>query len=364
MACILKTKKANLFGSPVKGFPVLIMEDNRVHWLSLNYFLDIYERLSLSSVALYAQHIQDLYSQIEVEENYNEVGDIDDSFLRAFKEDIAMRGGMRRESYTSHVIHSILLYCEWLECNGYCKNLIGDTKNHQIRVKYTDKGRIKHPLAKLSRNARCSAPRTNWIEIVKQYGPKGDAVHTRFELMIDWCRTVGLRANEVCSLKIFQLPSFDSVDKALLESRDLDCPLLITKGNKQDIARVPSLLLKRTWNYINVERKELLNSCSKSIPSDSEYIFISKLTRTKLNPTSFSNSVRKAYLSACINGELKETERVWTHGLRHNFAVTTIKVFDNSGIKRPESVARQFTRHSSEQALETYLLDRNNLDFI
>ncbi|MEG3756616.1 tyrosine-type recombinase/integrase [Pseudoalteromonas carrageenovora] len=372
MAYILKTKKANISGAPVKGFPVLFMEDNRVHWLSLNYFLDLYGRLALSTVSLYAQHIQDLYSQIEVEEEINEVTDIDDSFLIAFKNELAKRGGMRKSSYTYHVMNSIILYCSWLENNDYCRNLIGDTKHHRIRVKYTEKGRIKHPLCKVTRSARKTAPRSGWIETIKRYGPTGSGTHMRFELMIDWSRSAGLRALETCSLKVHQLPSIESVNKALLENRCLILELLVTKGSKQSSVEISPLLLKRTWNYINTERARLLdrfkNTAAKRIKleqagANNDYIFLSELTATKIDSRSYSNSIRSAFLSAVENEDLTEAEHVWTHGLRHNFSVKNMRFADDNNIKHPEAVTRQKTRHGSDNALDTYLLDRANDDF-
>ena len=42
MAYLLTTQKADINGILTKGFPVLFWDNDRIHWLSLNFLIDKY----------------------------------------------------------------------------------------------------------------------------------------------------------------------------------------------------------------------------------------------------------------------------------------------------------------------------------
>jgi integrase len=372
MAYLKKTKKANILGESVKGFPLLFWDNNKIHWLSLSYFIELYRSDAVRSLGTYAQHIQDIYSQIEIEENIHEISDIDDDFLRAYKSSIISRGEVNNtKNYASQIIATILRYCMWLEENGYSRNLIGTSKFHRIRIILTDKGHIKHPLSKnkSSDKKTMRAPRTDWIEIIKKFGPATERVNKRFELMIDWGRVSGVRGDESCHLSIRQLPTHETVEKAILNGRNIFILLTHTKGSNDKSIPVNPMLVKRTWDYIDAERKSLVkifksrSKKKKESYKECDFIFLSEKTGTNITPGTFSTMVRAAFLKAVEATELTEDERVWCHGLRHNFVVTTLIKFDEKGVPRPEAVAQQATRHSSTKAMEPYLTERFNKDF-
>ena len=92
-------------------------------------------------------------------------------------------------------------------------------------------------------------------------------------------------------------------------------------------------------------------------------MFLSERSGDPLLPSSFSREIRTGFLKAVDAGDLTEDERVWCHGLKHIFSVVLLKRLDEKGVRRPEAVARQATRHSSEGAMEPYLTERFNDDF-
>jgi len=372
MAYLRYTQKAKLYGAPTKGFPLLFTDDGKVHWLSLNYFLELTRSNAVSSIKTYARHLQDLFSQLEAEEEVVELDFIDDDYLLAYKSALIDRDGdINSDNYASQIIRTVLHYCKWLEDNRYVRNLIGNTTNHKIRIDISGDGNIKHPLSKnRSKDKRASiAPRAGWIDIVKKYGPASSHVNARFELMIDWGRTVGLRALEACYLSISQLPSRETVEKAIETGVNVHILLTVTKGSRDKNIPINPLLLKKTWDYIDITRVEVVKKFKQrakdkhSQYKEPTYIFLSEKTGFALSPVSFSNSVRQAFLAAIDSGELTEDERVWCHGLRHNFVVTLFKALDDKKVPRTEAVARQVSRHGSNDAMEPYLTDRFNESF-
>lgn len=372
MAYVRYTTKAKLFGVALKGFPILFSEGGKVHWLSLNYFLDLLRSTELSSIKTYSSHLLDFLSQLEMEEELLDIGRIDEDFLIAYKSAIIDREAyLNTEGYATQILRTVLAFCKWLEDNRYVRNLIGETKNHRIRIKLTDKGRVMHSLSKtVDKEKRPSvAPRSDWIEIVKRYGPVTEHINARFELMIDWGRTAGLRAFEACYLTYSQLPTRETVENAIERGTNVHMLLTVTKGSKEQNIPVSPLLIKKTWDYIDTTRKQAVTKFKKrakrkhKVYEEPQHIFLSDKTGKTLSPVSFSNSIRKAFLAAVDAGELTEDERVWCHGLRHYFVVMLLKWLDEKKVQRPETVARQATRHGSNDAIEPYETERFNEEF-
>lgn len=383
MAYLIHSNPLNLHGSWIKSFPLVLWENDNVHWTALNFLLDHYTGNNLESIKLYAQHLQDFFSQLECEPRYKDAQDIDDSFLKAFKQSIILRNEQQNtKSYAIQILRSVLKYCCWLQDSGYASNLVGETKLHRIRIKVSESGKIQHRLTVESRSKSQSAraPRTSWIELLKKYGFKTFSTQERFSLMLDWGRTLGLRAHEVVNLKVSDLPSLKSAEKAIESGNLLYISLKVEKGSKESTLKVSPLLIKETWIYINSTREEVIKKVKKAnnkaiarakknqkqppaLYDDLGYLFLSEQSGLSLTKNTFSNQVRKAFLEACEAGELTEMERVWAHGLRHNFVTTMLKKHDEEGIPNPEVITRQASRHGSEGAMETYTTERYNPNF-
>lgn len=372
MAYIRYTQQALLNGVVTKKFPVLFNHTGDINRLVLNYLLECARGSAISSVGTYASHLLDLYNQLEEDSGLVELETIDEDYLIAYKASLIDRGQYQNtDNYASNILCTILRFFKWLEDGGIVRNLIGETENHRIRIKLLHNGNIKHPLAKVDNEDRRKkiAPRRNWIDLVKKYGPKTPNLNLRFELMIDWGMTAGLRAFEACFLAISQLPIRETVEKAIVEEKNIFMSLNVTKGSKEKSIPVSPLLIKKTLDYIDIERKSIVAKFKKiakknNVPYvESEYIFLSDKTGDSLLPRSFSNSIRDAFLAAVDAGELTEDERVWCHGLRHYFVVVLLKKLDEKKLKRQEAIARQATRHGSDDAMEPYLSERFNDDF-
>lgn len=385
MTYLRSTSSAIINGATIKGMPIILGKDYAVDWVSLEYFLDLYRQgVAVSSIYTYGSHLADFLSQLEADkENESEpqseagaydVGHVTDAWIKKYKKAIKDRLGHsgvdNKEKYAAQVVSSVVRYLYWLEGNHYIRGVIGVGKKYKVRINEGKNG-IKHPEAidKSKDKRKLIAPRTEWVEIIKPYGPKRPDLALRFELMIDWCDVVGLRAMEVCALRIEQLPVRKTVENAILHKRRVDVCLVKTKGGKVSTVPVSPLLIKKTLDYIDSDRDVVVDEQKRIFKHDYRVyveppeIFLSANTGGAITPRAFSNSVRSAFKKAVLSGELTVDERVWVHGLRHNFVDTLLKRFDKEGVKRPEQLARLLTRHSSVDSMEPYMVDRFNGDF-
>lgn len=190
MAFLRKTSNAELSGKAgIKGFPLILDEHYQVHTLSLRYFLHCLESVQTSSLSTYGSHICDFISQLEVDGK--DVSEIDDDWLEQYKQAIIERDPEEEhntENYASQVCRSVINYCLWLTESGYEPYLCGPTKNNRIQISYSKSHRIKHKTIKNTNKDKrnMQAPRSDWIEHIKPFGPKRNDLAKRFELMIDW----------------------------------------------------------------------------------------------------------------------------------------------------------------------------------
>lgn len=373
MAYLRKTEKAEIRGlKVVRGFPLILNYDYSVNWICLHYMLGLCKNNSISSLKTYASHLVDFYSQLEVDGLA--VSEVNDDWLTAYKSYLIMRNGDGRENtqnYASQVIRTVLVYCHWLTQQKYHEFLCGEGKQYKIQIISGNKGGMKHPLIKNqnSDKKRIAAPWSEWIEIVKIYGPQREDLAHRYELMLDWGRLAGLRAHEICLLKIGQIPSRDSALKAIQQKRKLKIKLYIMKGGQEGYVSVTPSLIIKTLDYIDLYRNDVVKKFKakarkkRENHKDSEYVFLSDKTGSHVTPKGLSNAVRKAFLTAVNSGKLTDDERVWLHGLRHNFISLEFKLADKMNIKNPENFVRHSSRHKSVNSLNDYSTGRYDEDF-
>ncbi|MDO6558878.1 site-specific integrase [Paraglaciecola chathamensis] len=375
MAFLRKTSDAKLKGKAgIKGVPLILDEHFQVHTPSLRYFLHCLDSVQPSSLGTYGAHICDFISQLEVDGKV--VGEVDDNWLEHYKQAIIERDpeeDHNTENYASQVCRSVINYCVWLTERNDEPYLCGPTKNHRIQISYSESHRIKHKTIKnWNKDKRhMQAPRSDWIEKIKPFGPQRPDLAKRYELMIDWGRLGGLRAFEICQLKYRHLPTRETAERALKEERLIPIKLTVTKGSRVETVRVPPSLVLATWDYIDLYRDQTVNKFKqihkkdrgRSAYTEPQAVFLSDKTGKPLSPISFSSSIRKAFLKANKEGSLTLDERVWAHGLRHNFVTKNLRENDKAGQKHPERLSMQQTRHGSPEAMEPYLHDRFSKDF-
>ncbi|PMG67361.1 tyrosine-type recombinase/integrase [Vibrio lentus] len=372
-------------GSKLKKFPFIITEQLKVHLLTLEYFLDLRASVSHTTLLTYAQHLSDFITQLEVgndglsydDPEYKDWDEIDDNWMEIYSNELIRRYGSDSDNskgYAGQVLRSVVAYLKWTQSKGYTSNLVGIGEENRLKlnISKSKRGGTVHPLAKKlskEKSPAKTAPRMSWIEIVKSHTHiKSRELSVRYELMVDWAVGLGLRAHEVCGLTVSQLPSRKAAEDAYINEENVFISIVISKGSKPKTLPVSPMLVKKTWDFVDRERKMVLSRVkSKAKKSrvpfvDSDILFPSLRTGKELGPVTFSNQVRVAFLKAVNAGDLAEDQVVWAHGLRHRFATNQLKGADERGLKNPERITKHVTRHKHEQTLETYTVARFHED--
>ncbi|MGI2180517.1 tyrosine-type recombinase/integrase [Shewanella frigidimarina] len=357
-----------------KGFPVILTSNKSVHRLSLQFFLSIRQNLSINTVATYATHLCDFLSQLETdneglpETDQIQWDEIDDAWFEGYSNELIRRYCSEADNstnYVSQVLRTVIAYLFWCQNQGFARNLIGSTDIFRIRVKTDESGqKASHPLVtRLSRqkSPNRSAPNERWIQVVKESTTLVNIqVRYRYELMIDWCVASGLRAHEVCALTMHQLPSRKTAVNAHINEENVFINLKVTKGSKSALLPISPLLVIRTWDFIENQRVKILQPFLEiarkkrvNLVEPTE-IFLSSTTGRAINPRTFSNQVRSAWLSAVNSNQLTEDESVWVHGFRHRFTTNKRKALKN------DELTKHLTRHKSINSLDTYSFEYLN----
>lgn len=350
-------------GKSHKKFPLILNNEHIINRLTLKYFLSQRVLWSEGTLHTYTKHVCDFISQLELENKECSFDHIDEYWLEAYANQISNRNP-GSEGYVSQLLSSVIDFLFWCENNNYCKNLIGVTSKFKIKVFQTKNG-VTHNLVKYYNKQGASpkiAPRDEWIETVlsEEYF-KSEDLEIRFNLMVEWGRRCGLRAHEICALSVDQIPSRETLEQNIIEKNNSFIELTVTKGKKKARIPVSGILLKKTLDYIESERNQLIKKIKNKarlqrkayIPP--QQVFISSTTGQALHRRTFSNQLRSRWLQALENGNLTQDQYVWVHGLRHRFATDKLKKISQlKHIRDPREVTKTLTRHSHSSTLDIY----------
>lgn len=377
MARIVISDPIDVNGKRVDGFPVLVLSNHQPCMITMSYciYLLRHERLAISTIKTYVGHLKDFYCQLEVDAELT-IDELDEGWLQAYYESILNReidGSVvsNTEKYASQTLRTVIRYLYWLSQKNHVRaGLIGIGNDFRISITKDSKNKIQHPLIREpNQDVPLSAPRLSWINTVIHFGPKDPMSHSRFELMVNWGASAGLREMEICALRIDDLPNRTVAENAALNNKLVQMRLKTTKGGKpQPVMILPQLLID-TWDYIDLVRKQFLSKLIKKHRTsgkpinDLQYIFISASSLKKPSPRGFSNAVRDSFLRAVQEGKLTIEQRVWAHGLRHYFITLQAKLADQHNVKNPEELVKQRARHKSIDMQKRYTAERFNEAF-
>lgn len=363
MAYVDYADKVTFAGKSHEKFPLILNNDHIINRLTLKYFLSQRILWDTTTLGTYVKHICDFISQLEVENKECSFDHIDEYWLEAYANQISNRNA-GSGGYVSQLLSSVISFLYWCENNNYCKNLIGVTSKFKIKVFQTKNG-VTHNLVKYYEKQEAPpkiAPRDKWIETVlsEEYF-KSEDLEIRFNLMVEWGRRCGLRAHEICALSIDQIPSRDTLEQAIIEKKNIFIELTVTKGKKKARIPVSGILLKKTLDYIESERNQLIKKFKNKarlqrkayIPP--QQVFISSRTGQALHRRTFSNQLNARWQQAVENGNLTKNQHVWVHGLRHRFATDKLKEISQlTSIRDPSEVTKTLTRHRHSSTLDIY----------
>jgi integrase len=352
-------------GKPYKKFPLILNNNHIINRLTLKYFLSQRVVWGARTLYTYTKHICDFISQLEVENQECTFDHIDDDWLEAYAHQIWHRNpSSTGGKYISQLLFSVIHFLVWCESNNYCNNLIGSNANFRIRVRQTKNG-FTHNLIKYYEKQKSPpkiAPRDEWIEkLLSEEHFRSEDLEIRFNLMVEWGRSCGLRAHEICELSIDQIPSRETLEQSIIEKKNIFIELTVTKGRKKARIPVSGILLKQTLDYIESERNQLITKFKKKARIERKayipphQVFISSRTGQALHYRTFSNQLNARWRKAVENGNLTKNQHVWVHGLRHRFATDKLKeITQLKYVRDPHQVTKTLTRHSHSSTLDIY----------
>lgn len=350
-------------GKIYNKFPLILNNEHTINRLTLKYFLSQRIIWSKGTLHTYTKHVCDFISQLEVENKECSFDHIDEYWLEAYANQISNRNS-GSEDYVSQLLSSVINFLFWCENNNYCKNLIGVTSKFKIKVFQTKYG-VTHNLVKHYKKQGTTpkiAPRDAWIEMVlSEEHFKSEDLETRFSLMVEWGYKGGLRAHEICALSIDQIPLRKTLEQAIIKKEHIFIELTVTKGMKKSMIPVSGILLKKTLDYIECERSQLIKKfknkarLNRKAYIQPQQIFISSTTGQELHSRTLSNQLRAKWKQAVEYGNLTHDQYVWVHGLRHRFATDKLKKISQLNyIRDPCEVTKTLTRHSHSSTLDIY----------
>lgn len=183
----------------------------------------------------------------------------------------------------------------------------------------------------------------------------------RDSLMFSWAEEAGPRRAELLRVGKSHMPTADQ----LADLIERDEPWLVTvkrKGGASKPLNVPADLIVRTLDFIQFERRDIVEHCMKTIIGyrEPDEIFLSGTTGMALHPDSVTSIGRRTFRQAGI-------ERANIHRLRARYAVRTIEtlvdaVFDGEMVGPASSwietiliKAAEAMGHSDPRSLRPYL---------
>ena len=189
----------------------------------------------------------------------------------------------------------------------------------------------------------------------------------RDSLMFSWAEEAGPRRAEILRIGKSHMPTSDQL-AALIERDEPWMIVVKRKGGVSKPINAPPDLIIRTQDFIQFERRDIVERCLKSVVGyrEPDEVFLSGTTGMVLHPDSVTSIGRRAFKDAGI-------ERASIHRLRARYAVRTIEmlvdaVFDGETIGPASSwvetiliKAAEVMGHSDPQSLRpylTYVLDR------
>lgn len=280
-------------------------------------FLSRYSMNSELTKKKYSEELNTLFGiiqQIQTLEDYNS---LDYKYLNKFYDYSKTKNWAN--STTNHCLLLAKNFGKWMVKKGYSQyNIFEDVKLIRCdnEVRFTPS---ELDCAKL-------------LNFINKHTKK-----KRLYIMANLLLNSGLRRMEICNLKIKDI----NVHNNTLS--------ILGKGNKMIEHPIPNSVINEITNYINIERKEVMDKYIKLGGIDKGYVFLSgigekvnsktkNLTNgNKINEVSFYNQIKKY---AKLAG-LENNEKISTHALRRRY-VTSIYEKTSDIL-----VAQKAARHSS-----------------
>lgn len=353
--CLVFTNDScEIRGTPRPGIPVLLRRDGGgvaeapSDWLA---FLGLVRGLSSGTLKTYAEVLQGFWTYLDQQHiDWRQVllregtelpppdvtwtdfwKRVDDDFLLGWRDKQDRAGVLRKTiNYRLHVVLRFYWYAqtEW----DISPPIIGEpsfgedglSRHYPITVSISQghrgtRGRSPGAIdsAVLFKGAgarRSRAKHTPSLEeldrLYVELGRGGEIVAERDTLMASWMGQAGLRRVEVVGLEVGQIPASDQIEAMTAGGALHILELFRTKGGKVRKVPVTADLLRRTRDFIEFERSDLIARvrARKTGYRASRSIFLSTTTGAALTRDAVTKILSKAFRAAGVAG--------WPHRIR------------------------------------------------
>lgn len=335
------------------GLPVFVGE-GRVLWEPSDWLRRRFLRgLEARSVRTYTDHIRGLLEGMERDKIT--WGSLDDDWLQAH-----YNTHLRTAPRTApQALRTQIEFLVWLESEGRVCNLVGC--GEQYRIELDMRGRWIWRGKRLKPISLPSLPTQEAIEAtMANLEVQDPALCARNELMMKWQAAVGLRAEEICCLRVAELPNRKRATELLDRQRPAKVKLVVTKGASSRTVAVHPLLILEAHDWIEHDREAILDRAKHSTGAGAvefkttDCVFLSH-RGTPLNPRAYSNLIRTAFKRACANHDVDVADRVWCHGLRHRGLTDDLANRRTVGQRAAELHTMHQAGHRSLTSLSPYI---------
>lgn len=367
---IFTNEKCLIEDQSYPSIPLMLDSANNIVEAASDWFryLILIRRRSSSAVRQFAYQLKQWWKFLE--EKRIVWREADDHKIAAWRNSLLNR---RYDKATVNgLVLTVFRFYLWAERNGYTTGLTGETdisQNFRPRISVianTNKnGRITYTSPLLIRNAAkpiLPTPTNDDITKVNQaltemYVRNTD-LFVRDSLILMWMENTGVRRAEVLSLKTSDIPDWNEIQ--MLDDKQDDAKIcVIGKGDKKRIVFAGADLLSETRNYIETERKAVVEKFSSRKDVDykeTKSIFLSNKTGMGLNVDSVSHSFAKAFRKAGVRGS--------GHRVRARFLTNLVTALLEAQFEKFKSLpdaasvlvpAAQIAGHNHIETLRPYL---------
>lgn len=306
---------------------------------------------------------------------------VDDDFLILWRE--RLRRGHRKVGVNriNATLDRIFDFYVWAEQSGRLKYRVGIYLTEELPVELRDVSfaiSAKRTLGKAGGGKVTS----KWTTPLRLHGEVQPMRHTptekeivrihsvasrsqnaeRNSLMLSWAQEVGARRFEINSLRCEQIPSYSELAEIIEKDRPFRLELR-RKGGRVHSIRVPTELLIRTRDYIEYERRSIVErlAATREGYALTPEVFLSSTTGRPLHLESVTKLTGGLFREAGV-------KRASIHRLRASFAVNVINALLDAWFERDYLVGNESTwvetiltktsemmGHRSPESLRPYL---------
>lgn len=319
----------------------LFLNDGLLMPLPSEWTLDMtIQGLSPQTVISYAKSIAIWFEALEI--NNIQWDDVSIETAQMFIQ-VLYKQGVSDGTIRLRVIH-IQEFYKWALNKEYIQRLPFEIKKRNINTFIQSAPTISIPKKP---NRKVKAQSDNDFDTIVAANPrKSSSLSKRDEIIAEIARYMGLRRSEIASLTKEQFLNLDINNEILL----IDIVTAKSRG-RVDSVLVPKLLLKKTLQYIEVERASIVETLKRNNPEYKEVsaLFLNERGKNRgeaLDADYIGDTWKRAANIAGIDSRF--------HDNRSSFATNAAKLAREHG-ENSKSLVKDLLRHKTEDSAHHYV---------